>query len=391
MSSLILWILLRILTSIIAGIASSIRPLTSIELRIPFYPPSAPLSDWLDRAFLSPWLRWDAEWYQRIVIQGYSATDGTAQFHPLYPWLGTILTRIGFSPLFSLLVISALAGIILLYFFFKLAKLDLQSKDATFALMLFCFAPPAFILFAPYPEALFLLWVVLCIYFARLKKWWLASLMGGLATLTRQQGIILLIPVAWELWENFNRNPGSLTKYWREWFALTLIPLGYLIWLIYRAFFLFDLKIDWGSVHGFIYSFLISSSASQVVQVQQFLWPWQAIYLSFTKLISQPDLDIWVNLATSILFLVLFALSWRYMRTSYRLYAFLITWISFSYYTGPVHPYMGLARHLFLAFPIFIGLASLIRKPWLRIMILTISAIGMSSLEVLYVIKTWIA
>ena len=85
MIPLIIWILLRLVTSLVAGMVSSIKPMTPLEASMPFLPPSAPFSQWLERAFLSPWLRWDAVWYQRIVTQGYSATDGTTQFHPLFP------------------------------------------------------------------------------------------------------------------------------------------------------------------------------------------------------------------------------------------------------------------------------------------------------------------
>ena len=45
------------------------------------------------------------------------------------------------------------------------------------------------------------------------------------------------------------------------------------------------------------------------------------------------------------------------MTISYRIYSLTMTWLAFSYYTGPYYPYMGLPRHLLLAFPVFIGLA----------------------------------
>jgi len=390
MNSWMLWLLLRVLTSIIAGMVSSIKPITPLEIRILFFPPSSPIYQWLDRAFLSPWMRWDANWYQRIVTHGYSAADGTAQFHPLYAWLATPLVRIGISPTLSLLIISSIAGIALFYIFIKLAQLDLSSKDSFFAMILFAFAPPAFILFAPYSEALFLLTAVLCVLFIRKKSWWLAGLMGGLAALTRQQGIFLLIPMTWELWENAERKPAVFLKHWREWLSLGLIPIGMLIWITYRAVILNDLHVENTNFQKFIYSLIISPGASNVVPIQQFIWPWQAINISLIKLFTKPDVDIWVNIITAIVFLILLAISWRRIRVSYRLYALAITWVSFSYYTGPVHPYMGLPRHLFLAFPIFIGLAALIQKKWMRLLLLGLSASGMSFLTLLYVLNTWI-
>ncbi len=390
MLPMILWIVMRVITSVIAGLVSSIKPMTPVELTVPLFPPSAPISQWLERAFLSPWMRWDALWYQRIVTQGYSAIDGTAQFHPLYPWMAVPFTRLGFTPSLSLLIVSSLAGIALYYAFVKLARYDLPPSDAVFTLMLFVFAPPAFIIFTPYSEGLFLLTAVLCMVFIRQKSWWLAGLLGGLAALTRQQGIILLIPMAWELWENAGRRVISLRKQWRDWLSLALIPAGLLVWLIYRAYYLRDLHVNLTNFQEFLYSTAISPSATKVVPMQQFVWPWLALKNTFTKLITQPDIDIWVNIIAALVFLILLSLSWRKLRLSYRLYSVLITIVSFSYYTGSIHPYMGLPRHLFLAYPVFIGLAALVKNQWMRLLLVGLSIFTMSFLLILYVLEAWV-
>jgi Gpi18-like mannosyltransferase len=390
MGVITLWVLLRILTSIFVGYVSSLRPLTPLEISVQFLPPSIPVAQWLERVFVSPWMRWDALWYENIVSTGYSANNGTAQFHPLYPWSATILFKLGISPGLSLLIISSLAGIILFFFFFKLARLDLSSKDAFFALAIFSLAPPAFILFAPYSESLFLLFSVLCLYFSRNKNWWLAGLMAGLATLTRQQGVFLLIPLAWELWEFAGRTIKQALKQWAAWTAVVPVPLALSGWFLYRLFFLSDAGVNANDLHSFIYSAIISPSASQVVPMQRFIWPWQAFYFAFEKIYHQPNIDIWVNTVLGILFLLMLAIAWKKMRMSYRLYAIGIVLISFSYYTGPTHPYMGILRHLFLGFTIFIGLAVTISKSWIRIISIVMSSIGMITLLTLFVLNTWV-
>jgi len=390
MQLIILWLILRSVTSSFVGFVSAIRPGTIIEQALPFLPPTDPLILWFERAFLSPWVRWDAEWYLRIITQGYSSTDGTAPFHPLYPWLALPLVKLGISPVLSLLIISSLAGITLLIVLNKLMCKDLKSEDAFFGILMFTLTPQAFILFAPYPEALFLLFAVLCIYWARKKSWWLAGIAGGLAVLTRQQGLFLFLPVAWELWEDAGRKPKTVLKNWKSWLSLSLIPLGMLCWLIYRRIFVNDLQINFNNLQTLIYSLFISPSATQVVPQQQFLFPWQAISIAFRKLVLQPDIDIWVNTLGGIYFLVLFALAWRNMRVSYRIYSLVITIVSFSFFTGSFHPYMGLLRHLLLAFPVFIGLAFIIKRPWIRLTIISLSALGMLFLLLLYVLKTWV-
>jgi Gpi18-like mannosyltransferase len=390
MNTLILWFFLRFLTSIYAGVISSIKPLTQIELSIALWPPTSPVNQWLDRVFISPWMRWDALWYQRIVSTGYTATDGTAQFHPLYPWIASILSKIGINSALSLLIVSSLAGVALFFTYTVLARMDLPRKDAFFSLFIFSLAPPAFILFAPYSESLFLLCAVLCILFTRKNSWWLAGLMGGLAALTRQQGILLVIPVAWELWEKADRRLKNYLKMWHEWLAVLLIPLGMAVWILYRAIYINDFQVNWSNIQNFIYSAIISPSASKVVPVQKFIWPWQALYHSVEKILTKPDLDIWVNLITSLFFLAMLVIAWKRMRISYRLYALGITLISFSYYTGPVHPYMGLPRHLLLGFTTYIGLAALVNKPWQRLILVCLSSLGLLFLLSLYILNAWI-
>jgi hypothetical protein len=388
MQVLLLWIILRFVTSAIAGLVSEIKPIVPIEGIIHFLPPTLPISQWFERSFLSPWMRWDALWYQRIVVQGYGPSDGTAQFHHLFLWLATPLAKIGFSASLSLLLISSISGVMLFGVIRKLMLLDIIKADARFGLLLFACAPMSFILFAPYPEALFLLFAVLCLYWCRKKQWWWAGLAGGLATLTRQQGIFLSFPMAWELWEDSGRLLNKSLKRWKTWIAIGLIPLGMILWLGYRGIVLGDLKPDFSNIQAFIYSFLISPSASQVVYTQQFLWPWQAFYLSIQKIFTQPDIDIWDNIILGILFLLVLAVTWKKMRISYRIYSLVIALVSFSYYTGSIHPYMGLPRHLFLAFPIFIPLTPIIKKSWIRLLAISISLLGMLFLLTLYTLNS---
>jgi hypothetical protein len=166
--------------------------------------------------------------------------------------------------------------------------------------------------------------------------------------------------------------------------------MGMLIWLVYRAIFLSDLKPNIGDLQSFIYSILISPSATQVVTIQRFIWPWQALLLSVQKLFNHPDLDLWVNMISGVLFLVILAITWRNMRISYRIYSFTIAFVSFSFYTGPIHPYMSLPRHLLLAFPVFIGLAGTIKQPWMRLLTIILSATGMFFLLSLYILEAWV-
>ncbi|NJM06848.1 hypothetical protein HC891_12670 [Candidatus Gracilibacteria bacterium] len=85
---------------------------------------------------------------------------------------------------------------------------------------------------------------------------------------------------------------------------------------------------------------------------------------------QRPSSVLIIDLTFGFGFLVLSVLTWPRMRGSYRIWSLIAIVLSFSYYTGPFYPYMGLPRHLLLAFPVFIGLAPLVVQRWSRLAII---------------------
>jgi hypothetical protein len=394
------WLLLRTLTWLAAVLVAPLRPITAREQAIPAWPPSEPLGAWLERVLLAPWERRDAILYVTIVDRGYRADDGTAQFHPLLAWLATPVAWLAGSPLLGLVLVSSAASLALAFVFERLARLDLEPEQARAATLLLLFSPPVFVLFAPYTEGLFLLCAALCLLWARQGRWWLAGLAGALATLTRQQGLFLLLPLAWELLEwtraEARRIPVTLQSKTQHpkskilpWLSLSLIPAGLLVWLVYRGLALGDLRADLSNPQALIYSLLISPSSSLVVPEQAFLLPPHALWLALEKLVRAPEYSLVIDLALAAVFLVMAALAWPRMRTSYRIYTAAIVLVSFAYYTGPFYPYMGLPRHLLLALPVFIGLGPLLTRR-LRPIIVSFGLVGTLFLVVQYVVHGWV-
>jgi len=230
-----LWLFLRLTTSIWAAMFSMLRPLTDIERLIPLWPPTMPFHKWLYRVLLAPWQRWDVEWHLRILTEGYQAGNGTDAFHPLYPWLAYPLTRLGVDPLLALMVVSNLATLAFLFLFVRMVEWEAGPAQAQTASQWLLFFPLTFILFAPYNEGLFLLLSALTLLCARQRKWWWAGISGALAVLTRQQGILLVFPFIWELWEAHKGDARRMLRSWRCWLAIGLIPLALALWALYRA------------------------------------------------------------------------------------------------------------------------------------------------------------
>ncbi len=327
-----LWLLLRILTSVVALFPSILirkvnAEFSPLELNIPVWPPSAPLTIWLDRVIVQPWFRWDAKYYIWATSKGFSVQDGSASFHPLLSLLAKPLFYLTGSPLFALLFISTLATLGLYFCFYRLARLDLPDNDAWRATLLFAVFPGSYVFYAPYTESTFLLFSVLLFYFAREHRWLLAGICGALATLTRQQGLFLMAPLIMELWSTKPRKPLA-------WGTVLLIPFAYGSWILYRTFALADSTPDLSSFHGLIYSTIISSSAQRVVAHQDFLFPLHALYLAFVKLWQAHNIPTITDLFLGALVVVITVLSWRNLRNSYRVYVLILLLVSFGYHTG---------------------------------------------------------
>lgn len=364
-----------------------------MEQELPIWPPQAPLSSWIGRVLVAPFVRWDVHHYAQIASRGYRPDDGSAQFHPLYPILASLLVRFGVHPVVALLAVRSVASVLLVLALFRTAQGKMRYTDAEFAVVSYVLSPFSVALMLPYPEGLFLLLTVLALDWALRGDWLAAGIAGALATLTRQQGLFLVIPLAylaWQRWRALSRADGSTTGILPSLLALAAIPVAYAGFVCYRAVALRDVYVGLGGTQSLVYSLLVSPSAHKVVPVQSFVWPWVALFRAVEKLFVQPDLDLVVNLVGGVVFVVLLALSWRHQSTTHRLYSMSIVLASFAYYTGPVHPYMGLLRHLSLAFPVFMGLTYV---PWSRkrrLLYLTLSVVGQAFLLLLFGLEVWV-
>ena len=371
-----LWVFLRIFTLIWASLSSGIRPMTDREKAIALWPPSPPYSAWVERVVVAPWQRWDAHFYVEIVQRGYRADDGTAQFHPLLP---VMAKPFFWSPALGLLIVSSLAGLAFVIVFYRLAALDVPNAETATRLMLAF--PVSFILFAPYTESVWLLFAALSFWYTRKDRMWMAGSAGALAVLTRQQGMFLIIPLAYELWERRDRR-------WQSWAALMLIPLALLGWLAYRAINFSDVHPDFSSFNSLLYTTLLAPSATKVVEIQAVLPPWEALWKAITITQQYPTRGNILNLVIAGVMILLALLAWPRMRVSYRILTVMLFLIAFAYHTGPETPYMGLPRHLLLAFPVFIGSA-----PVLERFKNPVAAIGMFAtlaLTFFYVLHAWV-
>jgi hypothetical protein len=388
------WLVTRAALSLWALLCSANIPYSPLEKRVAVWPPAAPYGDWLTRIFLEPWNRWDVEHFLKIAERGYRADDGTSSFHPLFPLLGKLTGLLaGGNELFGLFIISNLCTVLFLISLERLARFDLPQRAAQRVPFYFLMIPPAFILFAPYTEPLFLLCSTLCLLFAREGRWFLAGLTGALAVLTRQQGIFLLLPLFVEFWQWSGGTKRDDKTGWTRWAGalnLLLVPAALLMWLIYRAAALSDVTVDWQRPQTLVYGLLISQSAHQVVVEQGFIPPWQAISIAIRS--SNPTNAI--DLLSGSFYLIILILGARQlcrMRISYLLYAVVLIIVSFSYSTGTPWSFMGLPKHCLLAFPLVFLLADWGAKRSVHFLVSILGSVWLMFLTMLYVLhRLWL-
>lgn len=172
------------------------------------------------------WTCTDSQHYLDIARDWYLSDgpwDRLVQlvFLPGYPLAVRAAAAVVGDYLYAGLLVSALAFAGAGCVFYRLLRLDRPHADALRTVKYLCILPGAFFFAAPMSESLFLLLCLACVYCARRRRWYLAGLLGGLAAFTRSLGVVLLVPVLWELVAD--RRAGGAGRF----LALLLIPLGF--------------------------------------------------------------------------------------------------------------------------------------------------------------------
>lgn len=148
---------------------------------------------------LLAWRQWDAWSFERIAASGYGNADGDTAFFPLYPLLAHLVdAALPGDVLFALLVVSNLCGYGALVLLHRLVATEAGAVVADRTILLFGVFPTAYFLAAPYNHSLFLLLTLGFLYAVRRQAWWLAAVLGALASGTRSVGVLLVLPFAFE-------------------------------------------------------------------------------------------------------------------------------------------------------------------------------------------------
>lgn len=318
------------------------------------------------------WAHFDGEHYARLASNGYlnPPNNMSPAFFPLYP----LLMR-GFAALFGgpiSIEVLALWGLLVsllvlpfaMYFVYRIAEQEAGVRAAQGAVLALAFFPTTFYLNATYTESLFLALSAGAIWAARVRKdLFLACLFAGLATSTRNVGVFLVLPLAYEWSRNF-----GYYRWWRGSY-LALAPsglvayMGYQWWKFGSPFLFYTDQKDWNrEATGPLLT--ISNAWHEAWDGVGWLFdpPIRIVDLKPDQLIMQLNsANSTYNFVFLILAVVLLVAGLRVLSPGLWAYAFLVS-IFPSFFGAPGTTLMGLSRYVLVAFPLFIVLGALLKN-----------------------------
>jgi hypothetical protein len=297
------------------------------------------------------WQRYDANWFAGIASHGYKDATSTA-FFPLYPLLERSLLPFVSSPYIAGLIISNVAGLIMLLVLYRLVREDFDSERALRTVLYISVFPTAFFFAAAYNESLFVCLSLLSFYNMRHGRWWIAGLFGLLASLTRSVGILLLVPFAYEY---LYQHQFDVRKFRLNALSGVLIVAGMGLFAAYCYFKFHD---------------VLAFSHAQSHWSRNFAFPGVAYFttlyyvrangiLSFLGLRNL--LDLVIDLFVLVLIVLSFVGPWRLPRNllSYGLYALVFYVFLQLFPISNPFPLTSVPRFMIEIFPAFIILAGI--------------------------------
>jgi Gpi18-like mannosyltransferase len=212
----------------------------------------APTLTWA--AFFSHISGWDASLFALVARNGYTGGAAPA-FAPALPLVergGMLLT--GLDPAAVGLIVSNFAMLGALGLLGVLARREIGRDGARRTILYLAIFPTAFFLDLAYSESLFLLFSVGAFLAIRDQRWILAGLLAAAATLTRQLGLLLLLPIAVTIWESYRAHGRPLIRDLAAMATAVVLPAvalgGYMLYLFSRYGTLFAEsraeELDWG-------------------------------------------------------------------------------------------------------------------------------------------------
>ncbi len=294
--------------------------------------------------------------YEMIAKSGYSAyMPGETElrnlcFYPLYPFLMRIVNVFVGNMQLAGILISVICFCVAMTLLYKIVEEDYGEKIAQTAVILISLAPHSFFYGYVMTESLFLMLTLLAWLFIKKRRWGIAAFCGMLSALTRNFGVLIVIPYCLALWKEYR-------EIWKQKEYRKAIQ-GF----IFNGMWLGLILIAVGVYLGINYYY--GGSCFKFMEFQTGFWRHRPCYFGsgiqgmLQELFSEdmPKRMLYVSRIPNVLniffFLGLLLVSFKEHKEDYVLYAT----IYFMICTSDLSQ-MSLSRFMVVLFPIFIFLA----------------------------------
>lgn len=330
---------------------------------------------------LQIWSRWDAPHYLDLVVFGYRATDAGnlvgsngyvsvypgdlplyIVFYPLFPWLATLVNVALDDPLASAFVVTTLASMFVAPLLYRLVRHDEEPAVALRAAWFLLIFPTAYFLHIGYTEALFMALVLGSFLAARTERWWLAGLLGGLAALTRVNGLILIPALGAEALTQWLGRPAEERRIRPEWLAIGLVGVGFGGYLALNQ-----------AIYGDALTFLRIQHEHWYKSLD---WPWNGISGVFGWLGNSRFENVLMLGWMELLFIAIGLVATLHAAFRFRLSWF--AWMAGNWLLFVSTSFVvSVPRYALTLFPLYVSLALLSRR---RLALVLISAVSIGGL-----------
>ena len=316
------------------------------------------------------WNRWDSLHYQSLAEHGYTAKGAgrfSIVFYPLYPWLVRAVALVARNYLAAAFLVSGAASVFAGLLLRRLAELDNSAAVARQAVWSLFIFPTSYFLHIGYTESLFLALVLGSLLAARTNRWAMAGVLGGLACLTRVNGLVLGPTLLVEAWLQY-RVARRID--WR-WLWIGAIGAGFAAYLFLNY-----------HIAGNFFAF---SPIMEEHWFKKFTPPWVGIYDVWIRSEDTNITEGWHEFTYIVLGFVCTIWCWCVLRPTYSV------WITLNWLLITSTAFVvSVPRYCLTLFPIFILLARLSEKRPLAGPLLTaISLLFLALFVTKFVFGTW--
>jgi hypothetical protein len=328
-----------------------------------------------ENPLLEPWQRWDTLHYQALAERGY-VQSGTGVFAPpLYPMLVRVAASfMGGDTLVAGLVVSNLAYLLGLFYLYRLVAMETSDDTARCTLLYLASFPTAFFFLGAYTESLLLVSSVAALYHARRSEWLLAGLWGFVASVSRLQGGVLVVALAYQAWE---QRRGGKPKTWWPLVALAATGLGALVFPLYVWQVLGESPLEIFATQSARFHGAYVVPGVDMVKAMGALWRGELVLADY------------FDLAFCLLFIGLTIQAFRRLPRVYGIYGGATLFLLLAK-TADIQPLLSFSRYVLSLFPAFIVLGQLGANRWVHRAILYPSWFGLLYLSGQFAIWGWV-